>query len=223
MSRIFALAFAVAGCVSSHAYGQYTSNWRNDLNNRLFGGSLPNINIAGGYGIQGAGGLRANSILGSGGLRGASIFGSGGAGGLYSGSRFAGAGANNGARASNPFGGVRSAYGVNTSRSKPFSAYQSQPTVSPYLNLFRNDLNGNSSLNYSTLVRPQLQQQQTNDQLERQNLQNARRLQSIAAQPKSNPQGSKDQYPTGHQTVFNYMGHYYNMPPARQKRAASMM
>ncbi|MFO0791072.1 MAG: hypothetical protein U0805_16555 [Pirellulales bacterium] len=102
--------------------------------------------------------------------------------------------------------------------SKPFSAYTSQPTVSPYLNLFRVDLNGNNDFNYSTLVRPQLQQQQVNQQLERQNLQNARRLQAIAAQPDFNPQGSKDEYPTGHQTVFNYMGHYYpTTRPTKQR------
>ena len=99
--------------------------------------------------------------------------------------------------------------GTSQLANKPFSAYTSQPTVSPYLNLFRVDLNGNNDFNYSTLVRPQLQQQRVNQQLEQQNLQNARRLQAIAAQPDFNPQGSKDEYPTGHQTVFNYMGHYY--------------
>lgn len=99
--------------------------------------------------------------------------------------------------------------GTSQLANKPFSAYTSQPTVSPYLNLFRVDLNGNNDFNYSTLVRPQLQQQRVNQQLEQQNIQNARRLQAIAAQPDFNPQGSKDEYPTGHQTVFNYMGHYY--------------
>ncbi|MFO0791077.1 MAG: hypothetical protein U0805_16580 [Pirellulales bacterium] len=105
-------------------------------------------------------------------------------------------------------------------RSKPFAAYTPQEPVSPYLNLFRVDLNGTNQFNYSTLVRPQLQQQQTNEQLERQNLQNARRLQAIAAQPTSNPEGAKDQYPTGHQTVFNYMGHYFPQPQHRQKKQA---
>jgi hypothetical protein len=118
-----------------------------------------------------------------------------------------------------------SSFGVGASslRNKPFSTYSAPPTVSPYLNLFRVDLNGNSDFNYSTLVRPQLQQQQTNNQLERQNLQNARRLQSIAAQADFNPQGAKDQYPTGHQTVFGYRGHYFpairnNVKRARQQQ-----
>jgi hypothetical protein len=43
----------------------------------------------------------------------------------------------------------------------------------------------------------------------------ARRLQSIAAQSDFNPSGSTAQPPTGHQTVFQYYGHYY---PAMQQR-----
>ena len=108
--------------------------------------------------------------------------------------------------------------GANSIRNKPFSSYSAPPSVSPYLNLFRVDLGGGSDFNYSTLVRPQLQQQQRNDELERQNLQNARRLQSIAAQADYNPQGAKDQYPTGHQTVFNYTGHYYPVARTNVKR-----
>ena len=102
--------------------------------------------------------------------------------------------------------------------SKPFSGINSAPTVSPYLNLFRTDLNGGSNYNYSTLVQPQLQQQQINQQLERQTIQNNRRLTSIAAQADFNPQGAKDQFPTGHQTVFNYWGHYFPAAQVRQKR-----
>lgn len=117
-------------------------------------------------------------------------------------------------------GGSRINFGVNTASrgSKPFSSYQSSPTVSPYLNLFRTDLQGGGNFNYSTLVQPQLQQQQLNQQLERQNSQTNRRLQSIAAQADFNPQGSKDEYPTGHQTVFNYMGHYYQPATVKQKK-----
>jgi hypothetical protein len=118
-------------------------------------------------------------------------------------------------------GGSRIGSGLNTSSrgSKPFSSYSAPPTVSPYLNLFRVDLGGGSDFNYNTLVRPQLQQQQQNQELERQNLQNSRRLQSIAAQADYNPQGAKDQYPTGHQTVFNYTGHYYPVARTNVKRS----
>ena len=109
-------------------------------------------------------------------------------------------------------GGGRLPFGINSSTSgtKPFSSYSALPTVSPYLNLFRTDAGGAvNQFNYSTLVEPQLRQQQMNQQLQLQNQQNYRRLQQIAAQPNLNPQGSKDLYPTGHQTVYNYMSHYY--------------
>jgi hypothetical protein len=44
-------------------------------------------------------------------------------------------------------------------RGKPFTAMQSEPTISPYMNLYRNDPSGqNQLLNYYTLVRPQLDQ-----------------------------------------------------------------
>jgi hypothetical protein len=100
--------------------------------------------------------------------------------------------------------------------SKPFSTYTPPPTTSPYLNLFREDLEGGSDFNYQTLVRPMLQQQAINEQLQRQTIETARRLQAVAAQADFNPQGSQSQYPTGHKTVFNYYGHYYTMP--RQRR-----
>jgi hypothetical protein len=116
-------------------------------------------------------------------------------------------------------GGARLGLGVNGARgSKPFTSYNSAPTVSPYLNLFRTDLNTGSNFNYSTLVEPQLQQQQVNQQLQRAAVQQNRRLTSIAAQSDYNPEGAKDQYPTGHQTVFNYHGHYYPAAQARPKQ-----
>jgi hypothetical protein len=99
---------------------------------------------------------------------------------------------------------------------KPFTGYSSSPTVSPYLNLFREDFDGSSDFNYNTLVRPMLQQQQFNEQVQRQSLELSSRLQSIAAQADFNPQGSTTQAPTGHQTVFNYHSHYY--PAQRPKR-----
>ncbi|MCC7476044.1 MAG: hypothetical protein IT425_11665 [Pirellulales bacterium] len=105
-------------------------------------------------------------------------------------------------------------FGLSSSSraSKPFSSVTSQPTVSPYMNLFRVDLNGNNNFNYSTLVRPQLQQQQVNRQVEMQNQQNNRRIQAIAAQANYNVEGSKDQAPTGHQTAFGYTGRYFPAP-----------
>jgi hypothetical protein len=100
---------------------------------------------------------------------------------------------------------------------KPFSGYTPPPTVSPYLNLFREDLDGSSDFNYQTLVRPLLQQQQINQQVDRQAMEMARRMQSLAAQSDFNPQGSTTQFPTGHQSVFMYYGHYYPTAPVRRR------
>jgi hypothetical protein len=106
--------------------------------------------------------------------------------------------------------GPRIGLGVGSSAApKPFSSYSPTPTVSPYLNLFREDLEGGGDFNYNTLVRPQLQQQQFNQQVQRQGLAVERQLQAFAAQGDFNPQGSTSQLPTGHQTVFRYYGRYY--------------
>jgi len=102
------------------------------------------------------------------------------------------------------------------STNKPYSNYSAAPTVSPYLNLFREDLDGQSDLNYQTLVQPQLRQQAVNERMQRENFDLTRRLQSISAQSDYNPSGSTSQPPTGHQTVFMYYGHYYPQPARRR-------
>jgi hypothetical protein len=99
---------------------------------------------------------------------------------------------------------------------KPFGSYSPAPTVSPYLNLFREDLDGQSDLNYQTLVQPQLRQQAINERQQRESMEMSQRLQSIGAQSDFNPAGSTSQPPTGHQTVFQYYGHYY--PALNQRR-----
>jgi hypothetical protein len=118
-------------------------------------------------------------------------------------------------QASAPGSRIDSGIGSFANVNKPFGSYSPAPTVSPYLNLFREDLDGQSDLNYQTLVRPQLRQQEFNDRVQRENMEMARRLQSIGAQSDFNPAGSQSQPPTGHQTVFQYYGHYY---PAMQQR-----
>jgi hypothetical protein len=49
-------------------------------------------------------------------------------------------------------------------RGKPFQDVQSEPVISPYMNLYRNDINAPTLSNYLTMVRPQLEQQQISRQ-----------------------------------------------------------
>jgi hypothetical protein len=107
---------------------------------------------------------------------------------------------------------------ISSPSSKPFAGFSPEPTTSPYLNLFRDDIDGSGDFNYQTLVRPQLQQQQFNQQLQRQNQIIGQRLQQLSAQPDFNPRGSETQYPTGHSTVFMYTGRYYPMLNVRRSR-----
>ena len=126
----------------------------------------------------------------------------------------------------NNLGGTTSrpaaSFGVGPSgpTTKPFSGVSAGPTISPYLNLFREDLDGISDLNYQTLVRPQLQQQEINQNLQRQQQEISGRVQQLVAQPAFNPQGSQSQFPTGHQTLFRNHSHYYPLlsQPRRAKR-----
>jgi hypothetical protein len=99
---------------------------------------------------------------------------------------------------------------------KPFSNTSSRPAVSPYLNLFRDDLDGSGDFNYQTLVRPQLQQQQLNEQFQSQAQAIAQRVQQISARPAYNQQGAQNVLPTGHQTVFGYHGRFYPSMNARR-------
>lgn len=115
--------------------------------------------------------------------------------------------------------GPRLGLGIGQAPSgKPFNSFSPPPTTSPYLNLFREDREGGGDLNYNTIVRPMLQQQQVNEQVQRREIELARRLQSLSAQSDFNPQGSTTQYPTGHQTVFRYYGHFYPSMGARVRR-----
>jgi hypothetical protein len=110
--------------------------------------------------------------------------------------------------------------GIGGLATKPFTNITQRPTVSPYLNLFNTSRTGNSDFNYQTLVRPQLQQQAINQQQLRQNLDVDRRVQALAARGAyQNQAGSDQQYPTGHQTTFMYLGHYYSDANPHRKRA----
>lgn len=108
-------------------------------------------------------------------------------------------------------------FGGRTTSSKPFSSVSSSPTISPYLNLFRQNLDDNTD-NYNTLVRPQLQQQQINQNFQREAQAITRHVQSLSAKPAFNPQGSEQYLPTGHPTGFMNYSHFYPSASTRRPR-----
>ncbi len=75
-------------------------------------------------------------------------------------------------------------------RGKPFEAIQSDPAISPYLNLYRADTNQSTLSNYYALVRPQL------DQIEA-NRKQAADLQRLHAQLQSTAQRTAAPQPAG--------------------------
>jgi len=78
-----------------------------------------------------------------------------------------------------------------------------RPSVSPYMNLFRRGSNGLP--NYQTLVRPELQQLQTNalQQAEIRDLRAQQASDDTRAQTRNLPQ-------TGHESRFRFYSHYYS-------------
>jgi hypothetical protein len=138
--------------------------------------------------------------------------------GGYTGRTFAG-GINNDGLGGGTVSRPAASFGVGsgTGGAKPFAGVSTRPTVSPYLNLFREDLDGFSDFNYQTLVRPQLQQQEINQNLQRQQQELSANVQAMVAKPAFNPQGSQSQHPTGHQTMFRQLSHYYPLA-ARPRR-----
>jgi hypothetical protein len=94
---------------------------------------------------------------------------------------------------------------------KPFAGVQPSSTVSPYLNLFNQGPTGRPQTldNYNLLVRPMLDQQRMNSQMQRQQQQMNMRVQEIAAKPDMDAAGSENIIPTGHQTGFGYYSHFY--------------
>jgi hypothetical protein len=95
--------------------------------------------------------------------------------------------------------------------SKPFAGMQQTSTISPYLNLFNQGTTGRPQTldNYNLLVRPMLEQQRMNSQMQRQQQQMNMQVQAIAAKPDMEAAGSENIIPTGHQTGFGYYSHFY--------------
>jgi hypothetical protein len=76
-------------------------------------------------------------------------------------------------------------------RGKPFQSVQNEPAVSPYLNLYRTETNGNNLPNYFAFVRPQLDQMQANRQ-QTAELQKLRgQLQNISSAGPGAPQSAR--------------------------------
>ncbi len=92
-------------------------------------------------------------------------------------------------------------------RFKPYEGLQKSPTLSPYLSLLNADT-GSGLPNYFAYTRPQLQQQRTNRQ-QRQQVQRLRQQVSAIDQQMVNPAGSAGLRPTGHQTVYMNLSHFY--------------
>lgn len=99
-------------------------------------------------------------------------------------------------------------------RGKPFQAIQTEPELSPYLNLYRTNLNPNMMPNYFALVRPQFEQQELNRKqtTEIQKLQ--RQLQSNQSAAASSPYSAGSS--TGMSVSARYMdtGQFYK--PSRR-------
>ena len=92
----------------------------------------------------------------------------------------------------------------------------SKPTVSPYMNLFRNDNNNNNIPNYQTLVRPQLQQQAVNQQVARSLDRQRTAVQSLQQDALHQRQPAIRSTGTG-ATTNNY-SHYFPAPQAKGRR-----
>ncbi len=99
---------------------------------------------------------------------------------------------------------VGGAAGFTAPVNKPFTNISRRPTVSPYLLLFNDDDGTNeNNLNYQTLVRPMLQQEAFNEQVNRDQLRINQQLSALAGQNAFQTQGSQQLAPTGHAAVFN--------------------
>jgi hypothetical protein len=99
---------------------------------------------------------------------------------------------------------------------KPFAAVDREPTISPYLNLFRDDLEGNKGVsNYFTLVRPQLRQQQANQQQFREIQRLEQQVRTLQYQQDLGTTNSAGVPATGHRTRFFDTGAFYVQPRRR--------
>ncbi len=100
---------------------------------------------------------------------------------------------------------------------KPFNDIQREPTVSPYLNLFRDDDDRDDQVpNYFTLVRPQLEQQQKNRAQNRELQRLGRTIRTLEYQQQLNTSTATGVPSTGHRTRFFDTTGYYATPSQRR-------
>ena len=113
-------------------------------------------------------------------------------------------------------GSSAASYAPSAPVSKPFANVSSAPTISPYLSLYNTGIIGDEIDNYNTFVRPQLRQQQFNNQVRRQAEQINLRFQQLSAQPAYRPQGAENMMTTGHTTLRGYTGRFYPLRQAQR-------
>ncbi len=92
---------------------------------------------------------------------------------------------------------------------KPFQTITRDPTVSPYLNLYRDETNSEAAPNYFSFVRPQLDQIETNRRQMRELQQISRKMQNTSPAmggPATQPMGAS---PSGRVAHFMDTGQYY--------------
>jgi hypothetical protein len=109
--------------------------------------------------------------------------------------------------------------GMAASNSKPFSRVDRGPVVSPYTAL-NNPLS--TAEDYYNIVRPLQDQRRTNDAFAKQQYQQQRKLNQIAAQGPFQVTGNPNAAPTGHGSGFMRLGTYMNTggyfaPPTQPK------
>lgn len=102
----------------------------------------------------------------------------------------------------------RSVGSVASNQRKPFSGVQRRPTLSPYLGLLRDADDSADLPAYFAFVRPQQEQQRVNQRQNREMQQLNRQVQQLDRRI-INPSGTQTLRPTGHQTLFMNLSHYY--------------
>jgi hypothetical protein len=118
-------------------------------------------------------------------------------------------------------GNAGSLAGPPSRSSKPFSAIDRGPTVSPYLSL-SNPFS--TATDYYNVVKPLQEQRRVNDRVMKQQYMQAKKLNQIAAQGPYQITGNENAAPTGHSSGFMKYANYMNTggyfaPPTQPKSA----